>query len=58
VFIQRDPDDSASCLGEASAYLCGGHMPHDLGINPDIAFEAVYMHKPMPWARPFYGGPA
>lgn len=58
VFIQRNPDDAASCLGEASAYLCGeDHPPHDLGINPHIAFEAVYLHEPMPWKRPFYGGP-
>jgi len=59
VFVQKNPKDPESCLGEASAYLCGeDHPPHDLGINPHIAFEAVYLHEPMPWKRPFYGGPA
>jgi hypothetical protein len=59
VFVQEHPEDPGSCLAEASAYLCGSdYDPRDLGVNPDTAFEAVYKNEPMPWPKPFYGGPA
>ena len=55
----RKENGSIRLMAEASAYLCGGTLDEavDLGVNPDCAFDVVGPDTPMPWDKPFCGGP-